>query len=343
MPKFLELSAGELQVWNSLIENYPLNRRAFLSPGYCRAVATHFVGVRVLIFWEHGQPVGFLPLQTGQGLLMLGGVHGPVGGAMADYFGLVAKPGFELQIAQILQQSRINAISFGHLSESQAAFGLSGEQPRIGLRTHIGESGNLFWEELKTLDKKLVLDTERRERKLATECGTLSFELNSSNSEADLEELIRLKQSQYDRTGKQSAPLFDERNINLLRSLRTSTDPSCSGLLSVLRVDGKLVAAHFGLRCHETLHFWFPVYAVDFRSYSPGRILLKNIILAGAEQGIRIIDRGEGDTPAKRDFSNQEHRYYRGAWLRPGLFGLVGRAAIALAWRMDAVHMRRGR
>ena len=338
MPKFNDLSNVELQVWNGLLKDYPLNRQAFLSPCYCRAVASHFAGVRVLVFRNQRQPVGFLPIQNGQGLLRLGGVHAPVGGAMTDYFGLIAKPGFQIQIAQILRQSGINAIAFSHLAEAQASFGLSGEQPRVGLRTHIGESGNAFWESLRITDKKLILDTERRERKLVAERGALSFELNSQNAQADLEELILLKQSQYDRTGKKRAPLFDERNINLLRTLRTSKDPACSGSLSTLRVNGELVAAHFGLQCYEALHFWFPVFSVNFRSYSPGRILLKNIIMTGAERGIRTIDRGEGDTPAKRDFSNAEHQYYRGVWSRPGLPGLLGRTAISLSWRMDALQ-----
>jgi len=338
--RFIDLGESELQAWNRLVEEYPSNRRAFLSPAYCRAVASHFPDVRVLVFRAAGQSVAFLPIQSGEGLLKLGGVHEPVGGVMADYFGLVAKPGFSPQIAEVLKQSRINAIAFTHLDETQSAFGLTGEQPRIGLRTHIAGSGKDFWDSLRAIDKKLVNDTERRERKLLTECGALSFELNSSNPEADLEELIQLKQSQYDRTGKRGAPLFEDRNMNLLRTLRGNMDPSCTGLLSILRVNGELVAAHFGLKCHEILHFWFPVYAVRFHSYSPGRILFKYVVHEGAAQGIRIIDRGEGDTPAKRDFANEEHRYYRGVWSQSGVPGLFGRAALSLSWRLEAYRNR---
>ena len=191
-----------------------------------------------------------------------------------------------------------------------------------------------FWRQLRITDKKLVVDTERRERKLIAENGTLEFQLESSRPEADLDALIRLKCSQYTRTGKQHAPLFDPVNVALLHRMLGCNDPECSGLLSVLRVGGRLVAAHLGLRCYETLHYWFPVYDTDFQAYSPGRILLKHVILIGAGEGIRVIDRGEGDTPAKRDFANEEHLYYRGLWPSPGLRGLASRLAMTVSWRL---------
>lgn len=260
---------------------------------------------------------------------------------MTDYFGFIASPEFCVQISDALEAVGLNAITFNHLDEEQLKFGVVAEAPRVGLRTNISGTGKEFWDALKVLDKKLVTDTERRERKLVTEHGDVMFELKSSQPDADLDELIQLKQSQYDRTGKTGAPLFDKRNIGLLKTLAACKEASCTGLLSTLRVNEKLVAAHFGLQCFDTLHFWFPVYAEQFHAYSPGRLLMKHLIHECVEgAGIRIFDRGEGDTKAKRDFANEEHLYYRGEWTRRGAAGFVGRGAISLDWRLEDLHRR---
>lgn len=329
-----DLDAEHVRAWTELLARHPQHRRAFLAPGYCRAVAAGNPNLRVAILRRDGRVVGVLPFQLKAGVLGTLGVAEPVAGAMSDYFGLVAEPGLRVDVAQLLGRLGLGAMEFSHLDETQMAFGLAGEAPRTGLRTVIGPSGEAFWQQLRVADKKLVVDTERRERKLAAEHGALEFELESSRQEADLAALIALKCSQYTRTGKQHAPLFDPANVALLHRLARREDPDCSGLLSVLRAGGRLVAAHFGLRCFDTLHYWFPVYDEAFHAYSPGRILLKQVILAGTDAGIRVIDRGEGDTPAKRDFANEEHLYYRGLWTAPALRGQVARLAMSTAWRL---------
>jgi CelD/BcsL family acetyltransferase involved in cellulose biosynthesis len=95
-----------------------------------------------------------------------------------------------------------------------------------------------------------------------------------------------------------------------------------------------MVAAHFGLRCHETLHYWFPVYDPAYSTYAPGRILFRHVLEAIVQRGVTLIDRGEGDTQAKRDFANREHYFYRGLWNAGGAGALPARAALALIWRL---------
>lgn len=329
-----DLDANHVRVWTALLEHHPHNRRAFLAPGYCSAAAAANPNLRVVILLRDGRVVGVLPFQLKAGVLGALGVAEPVGGVMSDYFGLVAEPGLRVDVAELLGKLGLGALEFSHLDETQAVFGLEGEAPRTGLRTVIGPSGAAYWQQLRVADKKLVTDTERRERKLVADHGVLEFELASSRTEADLDALIALKCSQYTRTGKQHAPLFDPANVELLHRLARRDDRDCAGLLSVLRVGGRLVAAHFGLRCFDTLHYWFPVYDETFHVYSPGRVLLKQVILAATGEGIHVIDRGEGDTPAKRDFANEEHLYYRGLWTAPALRGKVARLAMSIAWRL---------
>jgi len=96
-----------------------------------------------------------------------------------------------------------------------------------------------------------------------------------------------------------------------------------------------LVASHFGLQCGPLLHYWFPVYDNRFSAYSPGRILYRHILLAAQAHGIECIDRGEGDSPAKRDFANEEHLFLKGL-VGSGFRGQILCLVQRLNWRFSA-------
>lgn len=328
------LEPAERAAWAALVDQYPHNGYAFMSPAYAEAVAAIDASAVVLIAYSAGQAVAFMPLQRRPDMAGRLGAYEPVGGVMTDYFGLVAAPDFQFDVVSALAESRLPLVAFTHLEAGQLQHGLPGEAPRTGLQTHIEEPVAEFWSRLRQADKKFVSDTERRERKLIKDHGELAFELGSPVPQSDLEALISLKCAQYERTSKQQAPLFEQRNVDLLFRLLDARDPQCTGILSTLKIDGRLVAAHFGLRCHATLHYWFPVYDPAFSAYAPGRILFRHVLEAVAQQGVRIIDRGEGDTPAKRDFANREHPFYRGLWSAGGINALPARAALALIWRL---------
>lgn len=311
-------------------------RRAFLSPTFCDALAASGRDVRVIKIWLDGQAAAFLPLQRHEGWLGRIGVFEPVGGVLADYFGTVAGTEMDIDITAALRaNSVVSAVWFTHLDASQTRFGLRGEAPRSGLRTRLPAPPEDFWTSLRQRDKKLVYDTERRQKRLVSEHGALTFEWQSATPEADLAQLIELKRQQYTRTEKHDAPLFDSAHCRVLEHLLARRDALCSGVLSVLRCEGRLVAAHFGLRCHDMLHIWFPVYDPAYAAYSPGRILMRHIFSAAVETGISVADRGEGDTSAKRDFANEEHLYYRGLWTAPGLRGSLAHLAVSLYWRLS--------
>src|SRR5690606_1093478 len=52
----------------------------------------------------------------------------------------------------------------------------------------------------------------------------------------------------------------------------------------------------------SVLHSWFPVYSHEYQQYSPGMILLLEMVRTAAEHGIRSIDLGKGMSMYKRRF-----------------------------------------
>lgn len=331
-----ELSQAESSAWDDFHAADAQLNQAFLSRTYISHVAWVNPDVRILVGYDHGMPAFFLPLQPKEGFVSRFGVFEPVGDVMTDYFGVVAKRGIQLSPAHLLAatRGRFNAILFTHLDQAQTRFGLNGDERRIGLRTDLGLPAEDYWARLRCIDKKLVTDTERREKRLQNEIGPLRFEWQSTAPDADMAWLIESKRSQYSRTGKMKAALFENVNVELLKRLSGTTEAACSGVLSVLKCGDEIVAAHFGLKCRDALHVWFPVYDKKFASYSPGRILLKHMFAAAAEDGVKVFDRGEGDSQAKRDFANNEHYYSNGLWLAPGMRGRAASLAISIAWRL---------
>jgi CelD/BcsL family acetyltransferase involved in cellulose biosynthesis len=334
-----ELTKEEVAAWDALLLQNDL-RRAFMSYCYIKAVAETGGDVLVLALYDKGVPCAFLPLQRAAGVRGLVGNFEPVGDVMTDYFGLIGADGLTVDVARLLAatQGRINAVLFSHLDETQARFGLAGDEARPGLRTWLGTSldqpASEYWVNLRKSDKKLVYDTERREKKLINEVGPLTFEWTSQNPASDMAWLVASKKAQYARTGKAQAPLFDSRKVALLNRLLQAQEENCQGVLSTLRCGEEMIAVHFGLRCHDMLHVWFPVYNPKYASYSPGRILFKHLFLAAAAEGIQVFDRGEGDTQAKRDFANETHTFFRGLWHVAGWRGLLARGVLSASWRM---------
>lgn len=307
----------------------------FLAFPYALAASRVFPHVRVSVIERDGQPVGFFPYQLTDWWRRRLRFAERIGGELSDYFGVVGSPELSLSPAQLLRLTKLNGIFFTHLDESQAAFGLTGVQPEIGLRIDLAAGAEAYWAQLKQSDKKFVTDTERRERKLIEAHGPLRFVFRHDEPAAELQQLIARKRGQYARTGA-GDPLTEERTRRFLAELSESDDPLCRGVVSTLHAGDTWVASHFGLMHRGTLHFWFPVYNPDLQSYSPGRMLVATILRRAAELGVTTIDRGVGDSQAKRDFANSEHRFSRGLWHRSNLPANVIKADMALRWRLKA-------
>jgi CelD/BcsL family acetyltransferase involved in cellulose biosynthesis len=330
---FSRLSEEDLLTWRNLLAQAAPGG-AFFSPAYARAVhETGRAELRIVLLHRAGVLVGVMGLQRAHGWLGRLGLFEPLGGAMTDYFGLVATPDVVTDWRSLLKGAGVPCLYFTHLDESQRAHGLPGDAPRVGLRTVIhADGGAAHWQALRPRDKKLVSDTERRERKLFQDHGEPVFRLMSDQPLADLRELVQLKNAQYLRTGKEGGALLDAANVKLLEALLQDDDPHAQPRLSTLKVGDRLVAGHFGLQCAGTLHYWFPVYDEAFAAYSPGRLLMKHVLHAASEAGIRVIDRGEGDSAAKREFATESHEYFKGLVHREA-WGWMLSTALRISWR----------
>lgn len=252
---------------------------------------------------------------------------------MNDGFGLVAAAECVLSPRRLLRLAGLNALLFSHLDQEQCRFGLTGSQPETGLRIDLSAGSAAYWDSLKRGDKRFVADSDRRERKLIEAHGPLRLTFRHPNPEAELTRLITAKRAQYVRTGTTDC-LTDDKSRHFLYLLAASDDPLCRGVMTTLHAGETWVASHFGLMHRGTLHFWFPVYNPDLHAFSPGRILLTALIKQADGLGLRCIDRGIGNSQAKRDFANAEHTFTRGLWSRRTVPAALIHAGLSLQWRL---------
>lgn len=331
------LTEADRRTWSALSRTANRRGGAFLTWQYATAVAAVTPSARVAALEDAAGRKAFLAFQAKPGVLGAFGVYERIGAALSDYTGLVAEPGFMIEPDALLASCGIGAFEFSHLDESQAAYGLTGEAPRIGLRIDLPDGGGAYLADLRQRKKSVVRETDRRLRRLAEKVGPPRLDIDLRARPDLLDTLFAAKLAQYARTGKDDRPVLGEPWAQaLLRALYAQDDPDCRGQLSALYAGDTWVALHIGLRAGDLLHYWFPVYNHDLASYGPGRLLLQLTIEGAANGGIACIDRGEGDNPTKREYATSEHLFYRGLWTRPGVAGTIAGTAQRIKWKIEA-------
>jgi hypothetical protein len=123
-------------------------------------------------------------------------------------------------------------------------------------------------------------------------------------------------------------------------------------MLSVLSVDGRVIAAHMGMRSRSDWHYWFPSYDHEFARFSPGLLLLLKMAEAAPAMGISRIDLGKGESQYKNRLGSAETMISEGSvvvkpwasmWRKvrrnteswSGAFGPVGAVPAKLLRRVD--------
>jgi len=328
-----ELSGEERAKWQQLCLSVPAARNPFLSPVFAECVAAVRPRVRVGVIYQDAAPVGFFPFQFKTKLHEALGIAELVGGYMAGYGGLVAAPGLQVQGPELALMCGLSYVWIPFLEESQTGYGLQVDEGKVGHLIRLDHGGPAYWEQIKSRDKKFVAEMLRRERQLITKYGPLRFCFAEQVWDQSLQDLMKWKSAQYARTHQPNLFGAAWRRSLLLR-LAEKRDPACTGILSTLHAGSTWVASHFGLRHTSTLCYYFPVYNQELSRYAPGHLLLKNIIDHAGPLGLRLIDRGAGDTQAKQDFSNEQHIICKAAWFRPGLRSWVYRCVRGVKWRL---------
>lgn len=136
-------------------------------------------------------------------------------------------------------------------------------------------------------------DGPRQLRRLEREVGPVTFLLDDPRPEV-FDACVKWKSSQYLATGLTDM-FADPKNVALFRRLRERGVL----LVSSLHAGDKLLAVHFGSSHDQRLGWWIPAYDHQYAKFSPGRLLLAELMKASYERGDREFDFLIGDEPYK--------------------------------------------
>lgn len=275
----------------------PAYDNPFLSPEFTIAAGRARDNVRVAIIEDDNKPVGFLPYEARRF-----GIGRAVGFGVSDLQGIVHHPDLPLNARDLLQKTRVNVFEFDHWLPTQTHNEGTKAFVSPSAVMDLSEGYEAYMKQDGRESRRLVKSVRQKRRKLEREHGEIQFEFDSE-CESTLEKLMRFKSDQYRRSGRSDR--FAKAWIrDLVKNLAQCRREDFSGLLSVMYVEERPIAFHFGIRTADTLSLWFPSYDPEFHKYSPGLQMFFEIARVAPEHGLKTLDLGKGEEEFKQSLKS---------------------------------------
>ena len=294
-----ELSASEQDAWRIFVQADPALCSPYFALEFAQCCEEARSDTRVLVASRRGQPIAFLPLQTGRV-----GFARPLAGPLSDVHGVIAEPGFHIDPKDVLGRANIPVFQFHGALASQAGF-RSGARDVEGSWVLDLSQGYASWEASRQqLAPKAMRNLRARRRRLEELAGGFSFVIADAGETA-LQTLLRWKSEQYRRTG-----VFDAFSVpwirNLLEAVLRRQSDLFTGVCSSLYINGEIAAVHVGMATEKLCHYWFPAYDPDFAHFSPGLLLLLESARYTPALGHDGIELGPGGYGFKKDLGSYQ-------------------------------------
>jgi len=286
-----DLTPAERAAWQAFVDADPALASPYFSLGFLDAVNGARRDTRVLVARRRGDIIAFLPLHAG-----LMGHARPLAGPLGDHHGLIAAPGIDLDLGEMLKAGGVGVFGFHGGLAGQAPFRRHALERDGSWVIDLSGGYDAFVEARCAVDAKAFRNLRARRRKLEGAEGGFDFRINDDRPEV-LQTALAWKSAQYKRTGVFDA--FSVRwTVNLLNNIKAN---DCRLQVSSLEIGGRLAAVHVGMRTDRVLHYWFPAYDPEFSSFGPGLALLMEICQVMAADGVSEVHLGPGDY----DFKSQ--------------------------------------
>ena len=151
--------------------------------------------------------------------------------------------------------------------------------------------------------KNNELSDIRYQKNRLNKIGNLQFKFAKDKNEKKkvLRFLIQNKILQYKKTNAWN--LFE---INAYKKFFIQCNLMFNINLSYLTLDRKIIAAHSGYVYDQKYYYLFPTYDINFKKYSPGKILLKYLIDDCKKNNLKYFDFTIGSEDYKKNWSNNK-------------------------------------
>lgn len=284
-----ELDGDLVASWRSIQKTSVQYASPFLCPEFTQAVASARDDVLIAVLEDAGQVVGFFPYQRERF-----GLGRPVGAMLSDVHGVVCLPEANVDFKNLLRACKLTCWHFHHMIADQTRSIASPatvfrESCSIGLEHGL----DACIAQLRKQGSSVVKDCQNKRRRMQKDHGEVTFAPHSDDPDL-LSTLLEWKSAQYLKTQVDDILAFTwiRRVLEFIHACRT---PTFSGMLSVLRIEERPVALHFGMRSSSVWNHWFPRHDETFARYSPGLILIVGLMECAPAYGVMRVDLGYGD------------------------------------------------
>ncbi len=301
------LDAATVRTWQAVQDADPKWASPFLGPGFTMLMARCKAGVRVALLRAAEGAQGFLAFEDdGRG-------HGTaVGYGYSDYQALVGEPGLSWTADHLFAAANLTRFTFDHVVADQADALSPSARREPSFVVDLPAGYDAYAARLRSERRNQLVQANRKRRALERDLGPVAFQTHVPDP-ALLDQLLTWKASQWARSGRPDRFSHPWERA-LMAGLMTTTGAEFAGLLSVLRAGGQVVALHLGLRSRSVWHYWTPAYDPTAARYSPGIVLLDQMLRAAPTLGLRCVDLGKEDFVYKRRLMTRTLEVADGHW-----------------------------
>lgn len=292
------------QYWQGFVDETPNLASPYFELEFTDLMASVRRDTRVAVFYRNGVPAGFLPFQKS-----LSGFFRPLGGPMGDHHGLISD-NEALRFSETLKKRLFGTLIFDGGLASQDDIRNNGHSPEASWVIDLADGYEAYWEGRQKAEAKTMRNLRARERKLDALGGEVVYRIDDPRTVA-LYTLLHYKRAQYAATGATDV-FHGSWARNLAYALLGHRTDRLAGCLSTMEVDGRIVAAHFGMRSKGVMHYWFPAYDPALSQVAPGLLLFRELTRGIADLGLTQMHLGPGTYDFKKRFSNSSFDIMRG-------------------------------
>ncbi len=279
---------------------------------------------RILVLYEEDGPAGYWAMHVRPDKWTR-----PIGAAFSDWHGPVLRSDFaHIDPDKLLGLAGLKGMTVNGLLNTgpSGAVAATLEVAAVGQAVIDAGGAEAFLTNQRQRFPKYAKNIRRAERLIENDFKGMTFVADDRSADA-LDWLLESKSAQYNATGLHDVlgPLWVQ---SLMRNLHGCESTRFAGRLSTLRFGNELVAAEFDLISDTIVHGWITVFDHEYARYSPGHLLIREIICDMERTGHSINDMGTGNSAYKKYYETVAVAAHAGT-VRSGR----GLRPLAAGWR----------
>lgn len=291
-----ELSAEQWQIYAALRDARDIYDDPFFDPDFARLVGEVREDTRIGFASDKDGVFAVWPLH-----IRPGNWARSIGSPFSDWNAPILAENTELTPQEILAGFDVSGMTTQGFMPS--SFKRTGNLERVGANlTDLSAGWDEFFAEQQRRWPKHFKKMRRLYRKVARDFSECSFELNDQRDES-YEKLMELKQEQFICTGYHDV-LKAPWTRALFERLRSFEGPRFRARMATIYYGDRFAAAEFNLMSDTVMHGWITAFDQDLGKYSPGNMLVQEMLPELCELGIKTYDAGPGLDHYKRHYAN---------------------------------------